>query len=77
MMRASEELSSGFTAMEHLSCESVSLPQASTCIYNHGASQHRAAMHTLHVCTYNPVIKGNLGRYGNLISMLSLLVGWD
>ncbi len=39
MMSASEELSSGFTAMEHLICDSVSLPQASTCINRD--SQHR------------------------------------
>lgn len=40
-MSATEELSSGFTAMEHLSCDSVSLPQASTYIRGHTDCQHR------------------------------------
>lgn len=40
-MSATEELSSGLTAMEHLSCDSVSLPQASTYISGHTDGQHR------------------------------------
>ncbi len=60
-MSASEELSSGFTAMEHLSCDSVSLPQASTYIErNRDVSTEEQHERNFECMLSSPVRQGEL-----------------